>query len=102
MDLTQSSLKETREFFIRRGIEQGKNGVPVEKILDDVPESVQLTTAWKKQVLKQIYPTLLFTAHRDHNDKERLRTLWIATIRHDPAWLLNRGVVSIGLQAFLK
>jgi hypothetical protein len=96
------SLKETREFFIRRGIEQGKNGVPVEKILDDVPESVQLTTAWKKQVLKQIYPTLLFTAHRDHNDKERLRTLWIATIRHDPAWLLNRGVVSIGLQAFLK
>lgn len=95
------ALNETQEFFVRRGIERGQSGSTVEDIFADVPESVHLPSSWKTQVLKQVYPALLFEAHRNQKN-EKLRSLWLAAVSYDPSLLLNRGVISIGLQAFLK
>jgi hypothetical protein len=95
------SQQETQQFFVNRGMERGKTGRDIKEIFSDVPASISLTQEWKKNILKQIYPALLFDAYQK-GEMKQVRYIWKETIRLDHSWLKNRGVLSIGLRAFLK
>ncbi len=94
---------ETRAFFVRRGIERGKSQsgpVNIPRIFDDCPDGLTIPRSWKVDVLKEIYPALLFESYKA-GDLDKTRYYWRQTIQLDRTWLINRGVLSIGVKAFL-
>jgi hypothetical protein len=55
---------------------------------------------WKDDVLKEIYPALLFESYK-LGQLYKTRYYWRKAIQLDRSWLANRGVLSIGVKAFL-
>jgi hypothetical protein len=99
----QLAQQETQSFFVRRGIQQGlaqSTPGPLTTIFEDCPDEIKLPQAWKAQVLKEIYAALLFQTFKAH-DLPKARYYWAKAVQYEPAWLLNRGVWSIGLRAFM-
>jgi len=99
----QLAQQETRSFFVRRGVQRGlaqSTAGPLTTIFEDCPEEIQLPQAWKAQVLKEIYTALLFETFDTH-DLPKARYYWAKAVQYRPAWLLNRGVWSIGLRAIM-
>ena len=100
----QFNHPDTKEFFIRRGIEWGSaqkypNGVT--EIFSDFPVCIPLPRVWKDQVLREVFPTLLFKSYKV-GDISKVRQYWVKTIQSNPSWLRNRGIWSVGLNAFLR
>lgn len=103
MIVLQTNNPETQAFFVQRGIEWGQaqaRPAVVTSIFDDCPEIIALPAAWKTEVLKKVYPTLLFNSN-EKGDLPKVRYFWKATVRTDPTWLKNRGIWSIGAKIFL-
>jgi glycosyltransferase involved in cell wall biosynthesis len=99
----QLSHPDTTDFFVRRGIQCGQSHarpVDLANIFDDCPGEIPISRSWKEEVLKKVYPALLFNSYR-MGDLPKTRYYLKKAIRLDPAWLTNRGVWSIGLKAFL-
>jgi glycosyltransferase involved in cell wall biosynthesis len=94
---------ETRAFFIRRGIHQGQtqtSRIDPSNIFSDCPDVIPLPRLWKAQVLKEIYPALLFESHKA-GDSKKMQYYWRKTVQLDPSWLKNRGVWLIGIKALM-
>lgn len=99
----QLAQQETRSFFVRRGTQQGlaqSTPGPLTTIFEDCPDRITLPQAWKAQVLKEIYAALLFETFNAH-ELPKARYYWAKAVQYKPAWLLNRGVWSIGLRALM-
>jgi glycosyltransferase involved in cell wall biosynthesis len=99
----QLSHPDTTDFFVRRGIQRGRLQVrPIDmaNIFDDCPGEIPLSRSWKEEVLKKVYPALLFDSYR-MGDYPKTQYYWKKAVQLDPAWLRNRGVWSIGLKALL-
>jgi glycosyltransferase involved in cell wall biosynthesis len=99
----QSLQPDTRSFFIRRGIDldlAGKFPITDLTIFHDLPDEIYLTKSWKNQVLREVYPALLFNNYKI-GDLTRARHYWTKTVRLNPSWLKNRGVWAIGLKSLL-
>lgn len=84
---------------IQRGLAQAAPG-SIMGIFDDWPNELPLPNVWSSKVLKKTYAGLLFESYKAR-DIPKVRYYWIKTVRFDPSWLRNRGVWSIGLEAFL-
>jgi glycosyltransferase involved in cell wall biosynthesis len=102
--LTELQLAEGENlaFFVKRGIQQGlTQPMPsrLNMIFEDCPKEISLPPAWRSRVLKEAYAALLFETAKTR-DLSKVRYYWAKTIQYNPAWLLNRGVWSIGLRAF--
>jgi glycosyltransferase involved in cell wall biosynthesis len=98
----QLQNQETRVFFIQRGVLQGEaNSEPVtmDWIFRDCPNELPIPNSWKEDVLKEVYPKLLFGSYKTGN-LPNTRYYWKKTVQLDPSWLTNRGVLSIGLKVF--
>jgi hypothetical protein len=97
----QLRLAETRTFFTQHGIQryqaQAGSADPANMFSD---YTTLFPRSWKEQVLKEIYPALLFGSYKI-GDLSKTRYYWRKTVQLDPLWLKNRGVWSIGLRAFL-
>lgn len=94
---------ETKAFFIRRGIRRGQSrSEPVDmvQIFDDCPDELLIPHSWKIDVLKEVYPALLFESYK-MGELPKARYYWRKTIHLDRNWLKNRGILSIGMRAFL-
>ena len=94
---------ETSAFFIRRGIQQGQaqaSRIDPSNIFGDCPDEISIPRLWKKKVLKEIYPALLFESNKV-GDLKKVQYYWGKTIQYDPTWLKNRGVWIIGIKALL-
>lgn len=105
-ELTKKILhhETTRSFYIKRGIELGMlqaTPIDVNIIFRDWPNSIPLRKHWKKSIFSHIYPTLLFNAYQSGN-LEKTRYYWTKTLWSDLSWTKNRGIWSIGMQAFIK
>ena len=93
---------ETQNFFVRRGIQRGmsRSGrIDMSQLFDDCPDGF-IPYSWKLNVLKKVYPTLMFE-HYKKRDLHKTRYYWWQTIQLDQTWLRNRGVWAIGLRSFL-
>jgi len=97
------------DIFFEMGIEQGRaqaasGNVNITKIFDQWPRELPLTDEWKAQVLTKIYatlyPMLLFESYR-LGDLQKVRRFMMKAIWYDSSLLRNRGLWSIGLEAFL-
>ena len=94
---------ETKAFFVRRGIARGKSQtepVGMARIFDDCPDGLTMPRVWREDVLKEIYPALLFESYKS-GELYKTRYYWQKAIQSDLTWLANRGVLSIGVKAFL-
>jgi len=92
---------ENQSFFIQRGIQLGlKMQVPgdISEIFKDWPTNIQLQNSWRKKILSEAYSALLFESQK-RRDLEKVRFFLRKAIQSRPAWLLNRGIWSIGLQS---
>jgi len=90
-------------YFVEEGIERGlKQTRPISdtEVFEEWPIGVKVPHAWKTLALRKIYPTLLFESQKV-GDIRRVRHFWLKTVQYDPSWLRNRGVWSIGVDAFL-
>jgi glycosyltransferase involved in cell wall biosynthesis len=99
----QLSHPNTIDFFVRRGIQRGlsqNRPVDLADIFDDCSGEIPLSKSWKEEVLKKVYPALLFDSYR-MGDVPKTQHYWKKAVQLDPAWLRNRGVWSIGLKALL-
>ena len=99
----QLAEEQTKTFFVTRGIQRGREQAAPESLLaifDDIPDEIRLPQDWRARVLKQVYAALLFDS-AEKRDLRKVRYYWPKAVQHDPAWLLNRGVLSIGLRAFM-
>jgi hypothetical protein len=98
----QLSNAETQDFYVRRGIQyspaQAEPVAPAD-IFADCPGDIPLSRAWKEQVLKKVYPALLFDSYHT-GDLAKAQHYWKETVHLNPSWLKNRGIWSIGLKAF--
>ena len=95
---------ETKAFFVQRGIQRGKSQsgpVDMARIFDDCPSELPIPRSWKVDVLKEIYPALLFESYKA-GDLPNTRYYWRKTVQLDRSWLANRGVLSIGMKAHLS
>jgi len=93
----------TKDFFVRRGIQRNmaqSEQVDMMDIFEDCPDVISLPASWKKGILGEIYPTLLFASYKT-GDLRKTQYYWKKTIELDPYWLRNRGIWSIGLKSLL-
>lgn len=94
--------EDARSFFIKRGIETGlkqEKAGALDMIFDDCPQGIVLPRAWRAGIMREIYAALLFKTAESGNSS-KTRYYWTKAVRHDPSWLLNRGVWSIAVRAF--
>jgi glycosyltransferase involved in cell wall biosynthesis len=99
----QLAAEQTRSFFVSRGIQRGRDQASPESltgIFDDCPAELCLPWEWKSEIFRQVYAALLFDS-AEKRDVRKVRYYWPKAVKHDPSWLLNRGVLSIGLRAFV-
>jgi GT2 family glycosyltransferase len=99
----QLNSPEAKAFFIQRGIQWGKSQsdlVTTERIFGDCPEGLLIPRPWKMDVMKEVYPALLFESYKT-GDLHKTRYYWRKTVQLDRSWLTDRGVLSIGGKAFL-
>jgi glycosyltransferase involved in cell wall biosynthesis len=62
---------------------------------------VPTLTRLEARLLARLYMREVFEGH-GQADHARVRRNWWTGLRHDPRWLLHRGVLTIGLRAFLR
>lgn len=94
---------ETQNFFVRRGIQRGMSRskrIDMSQLFDDCPDGF-FPYSWKVDVLKKVYPTLMFEHYKKRN-LHKTRYYWWQTIQLDQTWLRNRGVWAIGLRSFFS
>ena len=99
----QLANSETQDFYVRHGIQRSlaqAGLVASGDIFIDCPDDIPLAKSWKEQVLKKVYPAVLFDSY-NMDDLAKTRHYWKETVQLDPSWLKNRGIWSIGLSAFL-
>jgi hypothetical protein len=61
---------------------------------------MEVPNAWKPRALGRVYAYHLFSGHAER-DRPKVRRCFINLVRHDPTWLSNPGVWSIGTEAVL-
>ena len=91
------------EAFAEQLVEHGSVQATISKameVLDDWPVELPLSKAEKARMLSRVYADLGFTSYKAH-DLPKMRYCFVRAIRYDPSWLRNRGVWSIGVEAFL-
>ena len=89
--------------LVRQAAEQGSIPTATSKLLEQFERwSIQstLSDVWKARSLGKIYAGLLFASH-EARAFAVIRHYWLKAIQCDPSWLRNRGVWSIGVEAFL-
>jgi glycosyltransferase involved in cell wall biosynthesis len=99
----QLAHPETRKFYVRRGIQQGKSQaqlIETKHLFGDIPQDAALPEGWQAGILKEVYPALLFDQY-EAGDVAKVRRYWKETVQLDPSWLKNRGIWSIGLKMLL-
>lgn len=97
----QFASTEAKTFFVQRGISFDAETVePVDLncIFFDCPNPDTLSDLWKNEILKEIYPALVFASSRNGNQK-KVRHYWRKALVIDKSWLKNRGFWVIGLRA---
>lgn len=67
--------------------------------LDEWQKAYGFPNAWRAKALGRVYAYYLFASRAGHVDGHTARHCFLRIIRHDPSWLLNPGVWSIGAQA---
>ena len=100
----QLNNPDTKAFFIQRGIQWGKlssSPVNMTRIFKDCPDEFPLPRSWKADVLKEVYPALLFESYKKR-EISKIRYYWQKTVQSNPAKLGNRGILAIGLKTFLR
>jgi glycosyltransferase involved in cell wall biosynthesis len=60
-----------------------------------------LPKAWRSKALGQVYAYYLFSCRSGQVDRRTARHCFIRMACHDPSWLRNAGVWSIGAEVFL-
>lgn len=70
------------------------------EILDDWPVEFPLSKTEKARILSRVYADLGFISYKAR-DLSTARYCLVRAIPYDPSWLRNRGVWSIGAEAFL-
>jgi glycosyltransferase involved in cell wall biosynthesis len=94
---------DTRAFFVQRGVQRGKSQsrpVDMTPIFDDCPNGFAIPRLFKENILKEVYSTLLFESYQA-GDVHKTRYYWRKAIQMDRSWLTHRGVLAIGVKAFL-
>ena len=69
------------------------------QIFEDCPVNIELPAGWKKEILGEVYASLLFETYK-RKQKARTRYFWLKSIWANPSYLLNRGVWAIGLHSY--
>jgi hypothetical protein len=85
------------------GLKQGsvrEAQMAVRQILDQWPETVPITEAWKSRVWGRLFVNLAFAA-RKAGDFKTARDCLFQAVRCDPHLLVNPGVWSTGIEAAL-
>jgi len=70
----------------------------LEAAFDHWPPELSLSKRWKARILGEVYAGLGFASFRAR-DLSRTRRCLLRAVWHDPSWLCNRGVWSIGFRA---
>jgi glycosyltransferase involved in cell wall biosynthesis len=106
-DIIRSRISERwngwAEVFAQHLAEHGSVEATISKaveVLDDWPGELPLSKAERARMLGRIYADLGFASYKAH-DLPKTRHCFVRAIRYDPSWLRNRGVWSIGVNAFL-
>lgn len=89
--------------LIGQGIDQAmKKGTTfnIESIFDRWPCNLDLPRVWKTGILSKIAGHLMFTSYKI-GDFAGVRHWLVRLVKYDHAWLRNRGVWSIGMQAYI-
>lgn len=89
--------------LVEQGFQLGLDRVNVNhimRIFENWPAAIPYTNEWKAQVLSQIYERLFFASYNAHHPAEA-RYCLLQLIQYKPSCLRNRGVWSIGIEAFL-
>ena len=97
----QFSNFETKTFFVQRGISYDAETVEpadMKCIFTDCPDPNTLPVWWKDEILKEIYPALVFANSRKGLQK-KVRHYWRKAFAIDISWLKNRGFWVIGFRA---
>jgi hypothetical protein len=100
----QLNNPETKDFYIRRGIQQGialAGPDDLADVFDDYQGATPLTPSWREDILRKVYSALLFDSYKT-GDLAKTQYYWKKTVQSDPSWLKNRGIWSIGLKALLS
>jgi alpha-1,3-rhamnosyltransferase len=103
-ELLKSQLENpsVRSFYIERGIQLGlmeDEWQDLIQIFDDCPVNIELPARWKREILSEVYASLLFETYK-RKQIARTRYFWLKSIRSNPSQLLNRGVWAIGLHSY--
>jgi glycosyltransferase involved in cell wall biosynthesis len=69
-------------------------------LFDDLPPTPDLDRL-QARLQARLYMREVFNGHQQR-DGRRVRRNWWPGVQRDPRWLLNRGVVSIVIQSYLK
>jgi hypothetical protein len=72
----------------------------VHNVLANLPESLRSVQKLQRRLLGRIWMAKTFAAH-SVRDQMRVRQAILSAIRWDPRCLLNRGILSIGCEAFM-
>jgi glycosyltransferase involved in cell wall biosynthesis len=84
--LEQRSLESARDF--------------VKFTLENWPDNLPITKSWKSSVWGRTYAVFAFAEHKSAAFR-KVRSYWVKALQYDQRLLLNRGFISIGIDAFL-
>jgi glycosyltransferase involved in cell wall biosynthesis len=88
---------------VEQAAKQGSVRSAVDNLLDlfnHWSQESSLPSAWRVNALRRIWPILFFGSYRIR-DFSGVRYCWPRMVWSNPAWFRNRGVWSIGAEAFL-
>lgn len=89
--------------LVEHGIDQAnKKGkeFKIESIFDGCPHDLDLPSVWKQEILSKIAGHLMFASYKI-GDFAGVRHWLERLVIYDHTWLRNRGIWSIGMQAYI-
>ncbi|MEM7130819.1 MAG: glycosyltransferase [Chloroflexota bacterium] len=69
----------------------------IETFFENIPDTLDGCLPVRNQLMSNIFASRIFKSHHRHFDDYSIST-FIQAARYNPAWLLNRGFLSLGLK----
>jgi glycosyltransferase involved in cell wall biosynthesis len=88
------------ETLIENAKEQESSQIAIEQT-NDFTNELDPPPAWKSTLLSNIYASFAFQNYAEEKFP-LVRKNWVNAIRYNPSWLINRGMLAIGIRAFFS